>query len=161
MILREASRKLSSMKDFLLFTRKWVIRIAVIFLFFWIFIANWEFIFKKRVIGEVVAVERIGTMAIVTDSKAPMNPQIFSFSVAIKSRETSEIMMASSEDRQWAAVEKGNCVVAAYFPYPPWKFATKGSTEHNAQLLRNFTSCDQIPDFSGFWDKFKFFFLAI
>lgn len=150
------------MKDFLLFIKRWFIRLAVLFFILWFFIWNWEFIFKKKVVGEVVAVERVtGTMAILTDSKAPLNPQVFSFSVAIKERKTNEILMASSEDRQWAAVEKGNCVIAAYFPYAPWKFMTKGSTEHNARLLRNFTSCDQLPEENSFWDKLKFFFMIV
>lgn len=148
------------MKDFLLFTKRWFIRLVVLFFIFWIFVWNWEFIFKEKVVGEVVAVERVsGTMAILTDSKAPLNPQVFSFSVAVKDRKTNEILMASSEDRQWAAVEKGNCVIAAYFPYAPWKIMSKGTTEHNARLLRNFTSCEQLPSEDSFWDKLKFFFL--
>ena len=125
----------------------------------WIFFANWSFIFKTKVIGEVVASERVaGQFAVLGTAQQPMNPQVFSFSVAIKDRFTGEIHMASSEDRQWAAVTKGNCVIAAYFPYPPWQME-KGNTNHNARLLRNFTACDQLPINNSFLDSVKFFFM--
>jgi hypothetical protein len=143
---------------YLLLLKKWVLRLAVIFVLVWVFIFNWSFVFKRRVIGEVVAAEKVmSPMAIVTGNQ-PLNSQIFSFSVGIKDRSSGEIFMASSEDRQWAAVAKGNCVVAAYFPYPPWRF-DKGSTNHNARLLRNFTDCQNMPDQSGWFESVKFFFL--
>ena len=148
------------MNNFISIFKKWsLITIAVIFLF-WIFVVNWSFVFKKKVIGEAVAIERIaGAMAIVTSDQAPINSQVFSFSVAIKDRNSGEIFMASSEDRQWAAVTKGNCVIAAYFPYPPWRLLDKGMTDHNARLLRNFTNCDELPKQGSFFDGVKFFFL--
>ncbi len=137
--------------------KKSLIIIVAVALFFWIFIANWSFVFKKKVVGEVVAAERVGAMTIVTN-QGPINPQAFSFSVAIKDRHSGEIFMASSEDRQWAAVQKGNCVIAAYFPYPPWMMS-KGSTDHNARLLRNFTTCNELQDSDSFFESLRFFFL--
>ncbi len=125
----------------------------------WIFIFNWSFVFKKKIIGEVVAVERVaGTLTVITNSKDAINPQAFSFSVAIRDLKTSEIHMASSEDRQWAAVQKGNCAVAAFFPYPPWNLQ-KGSTSHNARLLKNYTDCKLATEEESLWDKINFFFL--
>ena len=140
--------------------RKWALILIGLALVVWIFGFNWSFIFKKRVIGEVVAAERVnaGAVAVVTNGTEPLNAQVFSFSVGIKDRKSGEIFMASSEDRQWAAVQKGNCVVAAYFPYPPWS-VMKANTSHNARLLRNFTGCDQMPEVDGIWDDIKFFFL--
>lgn len=146
---------------FLILLRKWALITFCLVAFFWIFIANWSFIFKQKITGEIVAAERVaGTMAVFTDATSKINPQVFSFSVAIKDQQTGEIHMASSEDRQWAAVSKGNCVVAAFFPYPPWRILDKGMTNKNARLLRNFTSCDQVPKEDGFFDNLKFFFLA-
>ena len=72
---------------------------------------------------------------------------------------TGEIHMASSEDRKWAAVTKGNCVVAAFFPYPPWR-TEKGMTDHAARLLRNYTGCAEMNETDGFFDKIRFFLLA-
>lgn len=143
---------------YLLFIKKWFVRIVVLLVLAWVFIGNWSYVFKKRVVGEIVAAEKVVVpMAVVTNSQTPVNPQIFSFSVGIKDRHTGEIYMASSEDRQWAAVGVGNCVIAAYFPYPPWQL-NKGNTFQNARLLRNFTSCEQLPEL-GLWDSIKFFFL--
>ncbi len=140
--------------------KKWLFISVPIVVVLFIVIANWSFFFKSKIVGEVVAVERVtGPIAILTENQK-MNPQVFSFSVAIKDRQTGEIHMASSEDRQWAAVTKGNCVIAAYFPYPPWRMLEKGMTNHNARLLRNFTACDQVPDDKGFFEALKFFFLA-
>ncbi len=140
--------------------KKWTVILVCAFVFVWIFVFNYSFVFKKKVIGEAVAVERVaGAMAILTNSQAPINPQAFSFSVAIKNRHSGEIHMASSEDRKWAAVEKGNCVIAAYFPYAPWRLLDKGMSDHNARLLRNFTNCEEMPSQDSFLDSVKFFFL--
>ena len=139
--------------------KKWLIRISVLTFLVWVFGFNYSFVFKRKVIGEVVAAEKvIAPIALVTDAtQKQLNPQIFSFSVGIKDRFSGEIFMASSEDRQWAAVGVGNCVISAFFPYPPWQFS-KGGTSHNARLLRNFTNCDQLPVESWFEDL-KIFFL--
>ena len=128
--------------------------------FFWIFIWNYSFVFKTKIVGEVQAVQNIATEAIITNGTRPLNPQVFSFSVAIKDLKTNEIHMASSEDRQWAAVQKGNCVVAAFFPYEPWKL-NKANTNHNARLMKNYMSCQDVPEQDGFWESLKFFFLWI
>lgn len=139
--------------------KKWFSIAVVLFVIVWVFVINYSFVFKKRIVGEIVAAEKvIVPMAVVTNNAdTSLNPQVFSFSVGIKDRKTGEIYMASSEDRQWAAVNTGNCVIAAYFPYPPWQLS-KGNTNHNARLLRNFTSCDQLPE-DNWFDLFKFFFL--
>lgn len=142
---------------YLLILKKWLVRIAVILVLVWVFVFNWSFLFKKRIMGEVVASEKVIAPLAVLNNSQPINPQVFSFSIGIKN-DQGQIFMASSEDRQWAAVEKGNCVVAAYFPYPPWRL-DKGTTYHNARLLKNFTSCSTMPDQSGWLESIKFFFL--
>jgi hypothetical protein len=124
----------------------------------YIFGFNWSFVFKKRIVGEVVAVEKVTDALILTGSNQPINSQVFSFSVGIKDLNSGEIYMSSSEDRQWAAVQKGNCVVAAYFPYPPWVLS-KANTNHNARLLRNFVSCEQMPNQKSLLNSILFFFL--
>ncbi|MGZ3691923.1 MAG: hypothetical protein ACXVAX_10495 [Pseudobdellovibrio sp.] len=148
--------------QFLKKLRKWLIIILCVAFVVWLFGANWSFLFKKKVVGEVVAVEKVNpsAVAVLTGEAAAdkLNPQVFSFSVGIKNKNSGEIFMASSEDRQWAAVEKGNCVVAVYFPYPPWE-VLKANTSHNARLLRNYTNCEAMPQEDGFLETLKFFFL--
>ncbi len=149
------------MKNFLSLFKKFSLLSLFILFLVWIFIFNWSFVFKKKIVGEVVAAERVmDNVAIISQSQKAFNPQVFSFSVGIKDQNSGEIFMASSEDRKWAAVSKGNCVVAAFFPYPPWRTFDKGTTDHNARLLRNYTSCSQMPVEDGFFDWIKFFFLA-
>ncbi|AGH95599.1 hypothetical protein [Pseudobdellovibrio exovorus] len=144
---------------YLMLAKKWLLRGLVVFAIIWLFVFNWTFVFKKKVVGEVVAAEKvIVPLAVVTNNgQDPVNPQVFSFSIGIKDRHSGEIFVASSEDRQWAAVNLGNCVIAAYFPYPPWMLS-KGNTYQNARLLRNFTDCSQMPE-QGVWENLKFFFL--
>lgn len=153
--------EINPIMKFLNILKKITVLFVFVLVFVWIFIFNWSFVFKKKVIGEVVSAERVtGTMAIVTDAKGAINPQVFSFSVGIKDRFSGEIFMASSEDRKWAAVNNGNCVVAAFFPYPPWRTFDKGMSDHNARLLRNYTSCDKLDEPEGFLASLRFFFLA-
>lgn len=140
------------------FLKKVIISLVVLILLIWIFVVNYDFVFKTRVAGEVQGIEKVGVQAVVTQGVQPINPQVFSFSVAIKDLKTNEIHMASSEDRQWGAVQKGNCVIAAYFPYAPWMFY-KGSTHHRARLLKNYVSCADLPQDNGFIENLRFFFL--
>ncbi len=134
--------------------------IAVGFSFcFWVFIWNYSFVFKSKVVGEIQAIESLHVQPLLVAGQNSINPQVFSISIAIKDLKSNEIHMASSEDRQWAAAQKGNCVVAAFFPYPPWNL-NKGSTNHNARLLKNYLSCADVPkNDEGLWSSLQFFFL--
>lgn len=148
------------MQNVMSYLKKFIV-VIVLFIVVWALFSNWSFIFKKRIVGEVSTVESTDkAFAVIANSKNPLNPQVFSYSIAIKDLHSGEIHMASSEDRKWGAVEKGNCVVAAYFPYPPWKL-DKGTTDYNARLLRNFQSCDSVEknETLGFFGNLKFFFM--
>jgi hypothetical protein len=59
---------------------------------------------------------------------------MFSFAIAIRDQKGT-IHTASAEDRQWAVVEKGQCVEAKFFPYPPWNL-DKSGTFFGARLLK-------------------------
>jgi hypothetical protein len=148
------------MKLFKFIMKSAVASLFIVFLL-WAFVFNWSFIFKKRIIGEIATVERVSDAFIITGATNESIPsKAFSFSVAIKDLNTGEIHMASSEDRKWAAAQKGNCVVAAFYPYPPWALS-KGTTDYNARLIQNFQSCDAVDKNPSFWEKFKFFFLWV
>lgn len=98
-----------------------------------IYFKNWSFIHSRKVEGVIVKVERIPlNIAMMQDSSEKINPQLFSFAVAIKDS-TGEIVTASTEDRQWAVAQQGQCAEARFYPYPPWNF-NKAGTYFNARL---------------------------
>ncbi|MDH5654699.1 MAG: hypothetical protein OEZ34_02250 [Spirochaetia bacterium] len=92
----------------------------------------YSYIFAVKVDGRIERVERVTSpTAILGDIPSS---QVFSFAVAVKNSE-GEIFSASSEDRQWAIAEKGQCATVKFFPYPPWEF-DKAGTFFNARLLK-------------------------
>ncbi|WP_413574704.1 hypothetical protein ACLVWU_10785 [Bdellovibrio sp. HCB290] len=102
----------------------------------WIVLANWSVIFSKTVIGEVVNVERVELpVALIARSGGELNEKVFSFAISIKDTKTGEMFAATSEDRQWAIVQKGQCAEAVYLPYPPWELKKRG-TYFGARLVR-------------------------
>lgn len=117
---------------------KILIGLIVISGIFLILVKYYSIIFSKKVVGEVVGVEKIEVpVAMITRSTEKMNPQLFSFAVAIKDSNSHEIFTSSAEDRQWAVVQKGQCAEAVFLPYPPWVFEKEG-TYYGARLIRLF-----------------------
>lgn len=108
----------------------------------YVFVVFYPYIFSKKVEGVIESVERIQLNVSLMQNTGTqggndqINPQLFSFSVAIKTKD-GEIFTASAEDRQWAVAQKGQCVEAQLYPYPPWKLM-KGGTFFNARLDRLF-----------------------
>ncbi|MGZ3722770.1 MAG: hypothetical protein ACXVA9_07570 [Bdellovibrionales bacterium] len=94
-------------------------------------ITNYEWVFSKRVTGQVVDVERV------TDPQAVLGnrmteAQMYSYSILIQG-DDGHLYTSSSEDRQWQVVKKGYCVEALLFRYPPWVL-DKAGTFFNARL---------------------------
>lgn len=99
----------------------------------------YSYLFARNVKGKVVGIDRVTqATTIIGGSPIPAN-QLFSFAIAIR-EDNGEIVTSSSEDRQWAVVEKGQCAEARYFPYPPW-ILEKSGTYFGARLLKLYT-CD-------------------
>ena len=100
-------------------------------------LVNWyPYIFAKQVDGEVYGVERgEAPLAVVTTDGAKPANQVFSFAVAVKDSKTGEIFTASSEDRRWAVVQKGQCAEVKFLPYPPWSLSRSGAY-FGARLIR-------------------------
>jgi hypothetical protein len=97
----------------------------------------YPFVFSKTVTGEIVGVERVSQpQAIVASGGAIPASQIFSFAIAVKTPQ-GEIFTASSEDRQWAVAQKGQCSEVKLFPYAPWDLE-KAGTYYGARLLKLF-----------------------
>lgn len=112
---------------------RWLVITLIVLAVIWAVIANYSFVFSKKVKGEVVEVERVVEPTAILGRNIPAE-QIFSFAVMIRA-EDGTIFSASSEDRQWAVAKKGYCVEARFYPYPPWDFE-KLDTYYNARLLR-------------------------
>lgn len=82
-----------------------------------------------------MAIDRVTQPStIIAGSNALPPSQVFSFAIAIRDLK-GDIVTASSEDRQWAVVDKGQCVQARYFPYPPWEL-DKAGTYNGARLIK-------------------------
>ncbi len=128
-------------------------KVAFSFIFFvliagvFYFLGNyWPYIFAKTVQGHVMKVEKLmNSIALISPEGEPSS-KVFSFAIAIKDDATGEIFTASSEDRQWAAVQgEGLCAQAKFFPYPPWKF-DKAGTYYGARLIKLWSCEDKKPE---------------
>lgn len=109
-----------------------IILIACVGLGF-IFVNFYPYIFSRTVKGVLVSIERIQlNVSLLQSSDEKVNPSLFSFALAIR-EDSGEIVAASAEDRQWAAAQKGNCIEAVFYPYPPWQ-VMKSGTYYNARL---------------------------
>lgn len=116
-----------------------LISTLIIISFGMMFVKYYRYIFAKDIKGVVINIEKTTPpMAIIGDSDRANQQltgrQFYSYAVAIQVTD-GEIMTASTEDHQWAVVEKGTCVVAKFYPYPPWDF-DKSGTYYDARLLR-------------------------
>ena len=94
-------------------------------------IANYSWVFSKRVTGQVVDVERVTDPSAIYSAKAT-EQQMYSYSVLIQG-DDGHLYTSSSEDRQWQVVKKGYCVEALLFRYPPWHLE-KANTFFNARV---------------------------
>jgi hypothetical protein len=107
-------------------------------------IRYYSFVFARHVEGEIIGIDRVTqpSMVIGAGSQIPAS-QVFSFALAIRDK-NGEIVTASSEDRQWAVVEKGQCAEAKYFPYPFWEL-DKSGTYFGARLLKLYNCKEEEP----------------
>ena len=106
-----------------------------------IYFEFYPYLFAKTVVGKIQKVERVNLnvslmqMEASSPSDQKMPRDLFSFAIGIQTPD-GEVHTASSEDRQWAAVEAGLCVKAKYFPYAPWNLS-KAGTYYGARLLES------------------------
>ncbi|HEX7676309.1 MAG TPA: hypothetical protein VF412_19195 [Bdellovibrio sp.] len=115
---------------------KLLLVLVIIGAIIWAVIDNYSVIFSKKVTGEITAVERVEIpVALISRAESNINEKVFSFAVGIKDQKTGEIYTASSEDRQWAVAQKGQCADAVFLPYPPWQL-NKKDTYFGARLVR-------------------------
>lgn len=115
---------------------KFVLVLLIVGVLLWVVLANYSVIFSKTVVGQITSVERVEIpVALLTRAEGNITSQVFSFAIGIKDTKTGEIYTASSEDRQWAVVQPGQCAEAVFLPYPPWQF-TKKDTFFGARLVR-------------------------
>jgi hypothetical protein len=120
--------------------------VALILVTGFVLFSYWPYIFSKNVEGEVIKVEKLmDPVALISRDGDPSN-KVFSFAVAIKNETTGEIFTASTEDRQWAAVQGENlCAHAKFFPYPPWQL-DKAGTYFGARLIKLWPCSGKKPE---------------
>ena len=94
-------------------------------------IANYEWVFAKKVKGTVIAVERVTSPTAILGSR-PTDAQMYSYSVLIQG-DDGVLYTSSSEDRQWQVVKKGYCIDTLLYRYPPWHL-DKANTYFNARV---------------------------
>lgn len=88
---------------------------------------NYSYIFAKTVEGQVYEIRRVNQPNLVVGNATMVNPGIMhSYAVAIRTLD-GKIVTASGEDRKWEVVQKGICVNATFYPYPPWDFEKSGT----------------------------------
>ncbi len=128
---------------------KFIIGLILLFVFIAVGIAAYveyyHILFARTVTGEVISVQKVDASVDVlasTKQGETIGARLFSYAVAVEDPVTREILVASSEDRRWATVEKGNCVTARFFPYPPWRLDRTGAY-FNAQVITFMKTCDK------------------
>ena len=107
---------------------------------------NYGWLFSKTVKGEVIRNERVTNPTAIMGSRATPE-MLHSYTVLIRD-ESGQMVTASSEDRQWAVVSPGFCVVAKFYPYPFWEL-DKGGTYGNARLERIYDCPGKGPTEAG------------
>jgi hypothetical protein len=123
---------------------KWFVYSGLAFIFVilcaYVLINYYPFVFSRRVVGVIERVERVqvNVSLLQQTQQGKVSSDLFSFAVAIKD-DKGEIVTASSEDRQWAVAQPGQCAEARFYPYPPWNLE-KAGTYHGARLLK-LTDC--------------------
>lgn len=130
---------------------KMLLGAVVMFVIGYGFVQWYPYIFSKKVDGVLQQVERVqlnvALMQTTGQANETMNPQLFSFAVAIR-QDNGVIETASAEDRQWAAARPGNCVTATYYPYPPWRL-DKAGTYYGARLDKQYECPDRLNKAGG------------
>ncbi len=98
----------------------------------WFVVANYGWVFSKRVRGEIVNVERVTEQTAILGSR-PTDAQMHTYSILIAG-EDGRMYTSSSVDSQWQVAKKGFCVEALLYRYPPWRLSLAGNF-YNARLV--------------------------
>lgn len=94
-------------------------------------IANYSWVFAKRVRGRILNVERVTDPNAILSSRTTPE-QLHSYAILIQGND-GRLYTSSSDDRKWQVAKKGYCVDALLYRYPPWDFE-KANGFYNARL---------------------------
>ena len=108
----------------------------------WIVTTQYGWLFSKNVHGEILRNERVTNSNSIISGRATPE-MLHSYTILIR-EEAGSMITASSEDRQWAVVASGMCVIAKLYPYPPWEL-DKGGTYGNARLEKVYDCPGKTP----------------
>jgi prepilin-type N-terminal cleavage/methylation domain-containing protein len=96
-----------------------------------------QMFFRKNCIGKVTGISNLNGQVptVIAGKNSVFSGAAFSF--AVEMGVGNEIVNFSSEDRQFATIEKGDSISVAIFKYPPWVF-DKAGTYHGGRLLKKY-----------------------
>jgi prepilin-type N-terminal cleavage/methylation domain-containing protein len=92
--------------------------------------------FRKNCIGKVTNISNLSGQVTTIVGKNNVYPGA-AFSFAIEMSANNEFVNFSSEDRQFATIEKGDSISVAFFKYPPWNM-DKAGTYYGGRLLKKY-----------------------
>jgi hypothetical protein len=104
-------------------------------------IAQWSFVFAKRIHGDIMEVERVMNPTAILGRAT--EAQIHSYSVLIKD-DDGKLYAGSGDDRQWQVLHKGCRVHAVFYVYPPWELSKSG-TYFNARVTQIDSCPPEVP----------------
>ena len=90
--------------------------------------------FRSTHTGTVVECASLTPQMIVNNTRSVATNPVYSFAVNIQGEE-GQILSFSSEDRQFAACNKGDVIRVLVFKYPPWNL-DKSGTYYGGRLLQ-------------------------
>lgn len=105
--------------------------IVIVALFFLVGNPTYKLFSQKTYTGTVEACEKLNPGQVLTGKN--INDKVFSFSLSVDVGE--EFITFSSEDRQFASVNKNDKIKFKVFKYPPWNLS-KGGTFYGGRLLK-------------------------
>jgi hypothetical protein len=118
-----------------------VIIVVIVLIGFSVFVGSCggcqQMLFRKNCLGKVTGISNLNGQVPTVLGKGGNVFSSAAFSFAVEMDIGNEIINFSSEDRQFATIEKGDSLSVAIFKYPPWEF-DKAGTYHGGRLLKKF-----------------------
>lgn len=95
-----------------------------------------KILFRKDYTGKVTKIDHLMNGQATVIGKGVSIPSA-AFSCAVELNVGSEFVTFSSEDRQFATVDKDDSISVATFKYPPWNL-DKAGTHYGGRLLKKY-----------------------
>lgn len=94
-------------------------------------VANYSWVFAKRVHGRIINVERVTDPNAIISGRVT-EAQMHTYAILIQG-EDGRLYTANSDNPRWEVAKKGYCVDTLLYRYPPWQLE-RANTFFNARL---------------------------